>query len=113
MPRNLNVLFLASEADPFVKVGGLGDVAGSLPNALRALPAAALDVRLVIPFHNAIRIENFPMQRETTFTVARQGADISVEVFRTYLHGLPVYLISADPIRHSEKLYDPHLRRDG
>jgi starch synthase len=27
----LNVLFIASEADPFVKVGGLADVAGSLP----------------------------------------------------------------------------------
>src|SRR5258706_703557 len=106
MPRNLNILFLASEADPFVKVGGLGDVAGSLPNALRTLPGTRLDIRLVIPFHNAIRIENFPMRREITFSIARQGADVSVEVFRTDLHGLPVYLISGDPIRHSEKVYD-------
>lgn len=112
MPSNLNVLFLASEADPFVKVGGLGDVAGSLPNALRALPRAALDIRLVIPFHNAIRIENFPMQRETAFSIARQGEDISVEVFRTDLHGLPVYLISGEPIRRSEKVYDPDPRQD-
>ncbi len=112
MPRNLNILFLASEADPFVKVGGLGDVAGSLPNALRALPGARLDIRLVIPFHTAIRIENFPMQRETAFTIARDGADISVEVFRTDLNGLPVYLISGDPIRHSEKVYDPDPRVD-
>ncbi len=107
MPRKLNVLYLASEADPFVKVGGLGDVAGSLPNALHGMPGAGLDIRLVIPFHNAIRTENVPMQRETTFSIARQGADVSVEVFRTDLHGLPVYLISGDPIRHSEKVYDP------
>ena len=33
MPENINVLFLAAEADPFVKVGGLGDVAGALPRA--------------------------------------------------------------------------------
>ena len=31
MPQTINVLFLAAEAEPFVKVGGLGDVAGTLP----------------------------------------------------------------------------------
>ncbi|MBI2976493.1 MAG: glycogen/starch synthase, partial [Chloroflexi bacterium] len=33
----LKVLVLASEAAPLVKVGGLGDVVGALPSALRAL----------------------------------------------------------------------------
>ena len=112
MSSNLNILFLASEADPFVKVGGLGDVSGSLPGALRVLADAGLDIRLVIPLHNAIRIENFPMQRVATFSIARQGADVSVEVFRTDLGELPVYLISGDPIRHSEKVYDPDPRVD-
>ena len=37
MSQTINVLFLAAEAEPFVKVGGLGDVAGTLPKALRAL----------------------------------------------------------------------------
>jgi len=37
MSQTINVLFLAAEAEPFVKVGGLGDVAGTLPRALRAL----------------------------------------------------------------------------
>ena len=30
MSQTINVLFLAAEAEPFVKVGGLGDVAGTL-----------------------------------------------------------------------------------
>ena len=40
------VLFVTTEYAPFSKVGGLGDVAGSLPQALRR---AGVDVRVVTP----------------------------------------------------------------
>ncbi len=58
----MNILFLAAEAEPFVKIGGLADVAGSLPLALRALsdpdmPGMQLDVRLVLPLHRVLRAE--------------------------------------------------------
>ena len=35
--RKLNILFVASEVVPFAKTGGLADVAGALPKALKAL----------------------------------------------------------------------------
>jgi starch synthase len=42
----LKVLFVASEAYPLVKTGGLGDVCGSLPPALQSL---GIEVRLLLP----------------------------------------------------------------
>lgn len=42
----MRVLFVASECFPYVKTGGLADVAGALPPALRAL---GLDVRILLP----------------------------------------------------------------
>jgi glycogen synthase len=41
----LKVLFVASEAAPFIKTGGLADVAGALP---RALLAKGIDARVII-----------------------------------------------------------------
>ena len=37
----MRVLFASSEAVPFAKTGGLGDVAGSLPRALKHAGAKA------------------------------------------------------------------------
>ena len=52
MPQTINVLFLAAEAEPFVKVGGLGDVAGTLPRALRALSNDEIKLDVRIPPHS-------------------------------------------------------------
>jgi starch synthase len=47
----IKVLFVASEAYPLVKTGGLGDVLYSLPHALRA---RGVDIRLVLPGYRAL-----------------------------------------------------------
>lgn len=46
-----NILFVASEAYPLVKTGGLGDVAYSLPHALHDRGA---DIRLLLPGYRAL-----------------------------------------------------------
>lgn len=48
----LKVLFVSSEVSPFAKSGGLGDVAGSLPIALKK---AGVDVRVVFPKYKNIK----------------------------------------------------------
>ena len=54
--NKLKILIVASEAGPYVKSGGLGDVVGSLPKALIALGA---DVRIVIPKYKSIKQDYF------------------------------------------------------
>ena len=48
----MKVLLVASEANPFIKTGGLGDVVGALP---KALSKKGVDVRVVIPKYKGIR----------------------------------------------------------
>jgi starch synthase len=47
----LRVLYVASEVAPFAKTGGLADVAGALPKALRK---RGMDVRVVMPLYAGI-----------------------------------------------------------
>ncbi len=48
MAAPLKVLFVASECAPFAKTGGLADVVGALPKALRPL---GIDVRVAMPLY--------------------------------------------------------------
>jgi starch synthase len=48
----LKILYVAAEAYPLVKTGGLGDVAGSLPPALRKL---GVDIQVLLPAYESIR----------------------------------------------------------
>lgn len=52
--KKMQVVFASAEAAPFVKTGGLGDVAGSLP---RALVAAGADVIVMVPKYGTIPSE--------------------------------------------------------
>ena len=47
----MDVLFVAAEAWPFAKSGGLGDVIGSLPNALKQ---QGINVRVIMPLYSNI-----------------------------------------------------------
>jgi starch synthase len=97
-----------------VKVGGLGDVAGALPRALRSLPAdvrgeTALDVRLVLPQHGVIKAEARPL---AIFPLEREGRDVAVQVSEAVVDGMPVYLIGGDPISSLGSVYSSNAALD-
>ncbi|MFA5353988.1 MAG: glycogen synthase GlgA [Thermodesulfovibrionales bacterium] len=58
--NRLNILIAASEAVPFAKEGGLGDVVGTLPSFLRQL---GHDVRVVLPRYRQISAEKYGLKK--------------------------------------------------
>jgi starch synthase len=117
MPNVIKVLLLAAEAEPFVKVGGLADVAGSLPLALRSLSekqngGIQLDVRLVLPFHRAIRDESASIRPVAVFSVEREGGAILTQVFETIRSRMPVYFINGAPLSAATSVYSPDPAMD-
>ena len=120
MTSNLRVLFLAAEADPFVKVGGLGDVAGSLPEAIKSIKslpgdpqerAIDIDIRLVVPLHSVIRKKNLPLERLMRLSIPYQGGETDAEVWTINYKGVPVYFISGTLIPLDGTVYssDPYV----
>lgn len=75
----MKIFFVASEALPYAKTGGLGDVTGSLPTALHRLGA---DVSLVLPFYAAVQARNHSLERVMTSTLTMGGRTLPFTVLR-------------------------------
>ncbi len=88
----MNVLHVAAELYPFVKTGGLGDVAAALPQAQRQ---GGVDARLLLPGHPAI-VDAFQDDRPALALGPLFGA-ARVSVRRGFLASwpVPVHVIDA------------------
>lgn len=114
----LCVLFLASEAAPFIKVGGLGDVAGSLPLALRSLQPPAwsgpqVDARLALPYHTMLRNTLHDLQLVAEFQVAHPAGPLTARAYLTHINSMPVYLIDGEMIAPDGMVYSQDPILDG
>ena len=94
MADPLRILFLSAEVAPFAKTGGLGDIGGSLPKALRAM---GHDVRVVMPAYRKIEegypgVTGMPLQ----LNVPTGSGVINAGAFEGRLPGsdVPVYFIA-------------------
>lgn len=110
--KPLKVLFLCSEAAPLIKVGGLGDVAGSLPGALRSLPAGP-DVRVCLPLYQPIQESGLELSPIASFEIAHQDGPLRAEVFESSLNGVPFYFFQGLPVASSSEIYSGDNHLDG
>ena len=94
--NSLKVLFLASEADPFYKVGGLGDYAGSLPEALRSVGekrGLPIDIRVGLPFHKSIAVDSSGFRKVCDLKVPKQNGWAKGSAYLHTRNNIPYYFI--------------------
>jgi starch synthase len=106
----MRIALLSSEVVPFAKTGGLADVSGALPQALRE---HNVDARVFLPLYEQIDrqlladdpIENVPIEW--------RGQIRTVRVWQSEATGVPAYLIEAPEFFARPSIYgygDDHAR---
>ncbi len=85
----LSILFATSEMAPWVKTGGLGDVAAALPAALRR---AGHDIRVLLPYYPALKTA-FPQAAVVAEFPALAPALPAARLLAAEADGLPLLLV--------------------
>lgn len=98
----MRVLVLAAEAAPWVKVGGLGDVAGELPPALQGRGAA---VRLALPLHAALDAGGLQLTRAAEVEVPRRDGAVPAHILEAGGAPLPLWFVDGPPLRAAAEVY--------
>jgi starch synthase len=102
--RPLKILLVSAEVAPFAKVGGLADVAGALPKALRAM---GHDVRVVMPRYGSIDVEKYGLRRVVTnLGVPLAHQPVNADVLEGRIGGgVPIYFIDNPQFFGREGMY--------
>ena len=104
----MKILFASSEAHPLIKTGGLADVAGSLPRAIRHLHH---DIRVVIPAYQSV------LKQAEKFTLVAhlelEGVKQPVRILCGRLPGSTVTVYLVDSPEHFDRPGNPYTMKEG
>ena len=98
----MRVAVISAEAVPYSKTGGLGDVAGALPKALRQV---GVDAVLITPCYWQTKGEYLWNTAIDDLWVNWKGQPYHVRVFYSEANGSPTFLIDAPSIFHRDSIY--------
>lgn len=117
MKNQMQILFIGAEAEPFIKIGGLGDVAGVLPAEILKLTnenaSQKVDVRIVLPLHQQIK-QKFPgLQKAGSFQVKNRTEILTCDYYQEVINHVTVYLLDGEPIRNATTVYSSEPEKDG
>lgn len=104
----LNILFVASEVHPLIKTGGLADVAGALPTALKKLKQ---DVRILLPAYSSVlqKIGSDNLVKLKTLDIDGE----SITLWQSDLPGTRVKVILVDIGSFSQREGNPYVTPEG
>lgn len=99
----MKVLFVSPEISPFARTGGLGEVVGSLPFALKR---AGIDVRVLCPRHRCCK--SLPIRiltKEITFKHKSKDVTSKLGVLNDKKYPIPIYFLINDHLFDREGIY--------
>ncbi len=97
------ILFAASECVPFIKTGGLADVAGSLPKNFNK---EEFDVRVVLPKYACMKQQwKEKLEYVTNFYMGYNWKERYVGIFKLELDGITFYFIDNEEYFNGDKPY--------
>ena len=99
----MNVLFVSPEVSPFARTGGLGEVVGSLPSALKK---AGTDARILCPLHKCCK--DLPVKvlaGKIKFNSSRKEIISRIAILDQNRSEVPVYFLVNDKLFSRDGIY--------
>ena len=98
----MRVAVISAEAVPYSKTGGLGDVAGALPKALKQI---GIDSLLITPCYWQTKGEYLWKTAIDDLWVDWRGGSYHARAFYSEANGSPTFLIDAPSLFHRDSIY--------